>query len=194
MVTRNVRIRTPRKTKTWTQSTTRNTFTDSTLYPRVERDLLAEYKSDRGINFVERLTVMRIIADLRPYNNTETNTFFNLIMHYGIAWVPQNVVSASDGDAQIPDPVNPGTREIPWIHRGHLAWGTATGVDMWAHSFGSGAAGNLVMAHLDITQQRKQPTNDHQLVLITRVQDENSPVGQFTNTLVWHADIMLALP
>lgn len=94
-------------------------------------------------------------------------------------------MSASAGDAQIPDPEEPGQREVPWIQRGFLA-----GVSTASVATRFADQGQLMsVAHLDVTQMRKQPTTDYGLGLVFHMANQgNGTIQRWVNL-----DVMLAL-
>ncbi len=188
MTTRGLRVRTPRKRKVW--ATEENLQTAGVQLSagdvEVAADLLAGYKSDRGITKVDAVTSMRIIGRLFLGNASSATAANFGFVPWGIAWVSDKIASASAGDAQLPSPNHEGAREVTWIQRGVLAGVSLAGsANLFANT------GQLEgTAQLDITQMRKQPTPDYELVLIT----ENGFSATEDATLHFQLSTMLALP
>lgn len=188
MTTRGIRTRTPRRRKVWAHQTNLQSAGEQLSAGNVEIavDLLDSFKTDRGVNNVEGVTVMRIVGKLFLGNAaTATNSDFGFVP-WGIAWVSDTIASQGAGHVSIPNPNEPGTREAQWIQRGVIGGQSVVGAaEVYAFLGQNGA-----MADLDITQMRKQPSVDSQLVLIT----ENGFSANEDATLHWSLSTMLALP
>ena len=111
---------------------------------------------------MQGVTCMRIVGSLSAGNAASASVSSNGEIFWGIAWVPDIVASAADGDTQIPDPANLGARDVPWIQRGCLR-GTSVASTLTRFSAQGQAEG---WTKLDITQMRKQPAVGYELVLI----------------------------
>ncbi len=185
MVTRQIQVRTPRKEKVWASDLLIDTMASSTR--GVAGDMIGNWKSDVGVSATTRVTVMRIIGHVRLVFTGVASTSVAAKVRWGIAWVPSQVASASDGDAQIPRPGN-ATRQAEWLQRGVLI-GEEETVSVPAGSTLRPIETSFLK--LDITQQRKQPTVDHELVLIW---DSLSTIESNTMSIEYEGHIMLALP
>jgi len=185
MVNRNRPIvRTPRKEKAWaTQIGTIQTLTASVV--QIASDLLSGYKADMGVNRLSGVTAMRIVGSLSIGNLASATTASDFDVFWGITWVRQSVALAAAGDANIPDPAQLGTRETQWLQRGTLRSQAAIGLT----SLGSTRGHLEAFIRLDITQQRKQPTNDYQLVLVVN----NGASAAEDSMLSFDLSTMLAL-
>jgi len=187
MVMRNV-VRTPRKEKVWavTRSLDTPNITLTTGGVEVASDLLASLKTDMGITRPPRSTVMRIFGTIDGANLASATASSQVIVHYGIAWVRSDVANAGFNDAQIPDPGEPGLIQVPWIHRGTVFGQSVAGVNPpWIFAQGNPRGS----ATIDVTQMRKQPTQDYELVLITRT----SSIAATDPALYLNLSVMLAL-
>ena len=177
--------RTPRKEKVWASDLVTDTIVAST--EGVAGDLIGNYKSSVGLTFNQRVTCMRIVGHLRLFHQSNATSAVNAKVRWGIAWLPSAIASASDGDAQIPEPGN-AIRQAEWLQRGVLF-----GQEFEA----TPPAGSTLLPidtaflKLDITQQRKQPTVDHELVLVW---DCLSSVESSTIGIEYEGHVMLALP
>ena len=163
MTTRNF-VRTPRKEKSWAFNRNSGSGTAIATGVDVHLDLLANYSTDLGITYPTKVTHMRTIGRIAIGKAGTVTTAGLADVSWGIAWVRSNVAAASAGDALIPDPEEPGTREVEWLQRGFLqVLLPEDAITASAPSLGQ-FGGDVT---LDITQMRKQPTPDYRLVLIT---------------------------
>jgi len=180
-------VRTPRKEKVWASEEEQSA--PLIMVPnsiQVLRDLLAAYKLDVGALRTRGVTVMRIWGQLILGNATAESVAGIHSVVWGIAWVRSNVANNPAGDSNIPDPAKTGALDAQWIQRGKLITQSTVGTD----AFRIGDNWNGV--NLDITQMRKQPTVDHDLVLIGKTQSAGG--GVFAPTLYLSLHTMLALP
>lgn len=128
-------------------------------------DLLANYKTDIGVNRLQGVTAMRIFGSIYAGNDSAATNSTQVALHWGFTWLRNVVLTAGSGDAQIPDPSESGAREAQWLQTGVLRYGAVSGVRRMAAE-ANAAPGSYV--NLDITQQRKQPGTDYGLALIFR--------------------------
>ena len=177
--------RTPRRQKVWAYKRDGGKFL-STNTIEVVIDLLEDYKSDLGVSFLQGLTVMRVNGTIALINSAGASAVDPWEFIWGIAWVRNVIATAGVGDAQIPDPGELGTRETEWLQRGLLR-GTST---IGALTRYADQNQLLSFIKLDITQMRKQPTVDHQLVLIAR----NTAATTVSAGIDYDLQTMLALP
>ena len=187
MTTRQQRPRTQRKEKLWATQTVGQTPAD--LAPNsveVVIDILSFAKLDLGISRMRKATVMRIVGSLYLGNGTSQVLSTNAAWHWGIAWVPSQIAQAAVGDSQIPDPLEQGLREWPWIQRGVLRGNASAGNEsMFANLSQMGS-----FVHLDIRQMRTQQAADWELVLIGHSTDSDAS----SDPKVWlDFNVMLAL-
>ena len=180
--------RTPRKDKVWANIhdfDTGHPFSNAGV--TMLQDILQAYKGDVAVATMQRATVMRIIGRLDLGNGPAATSDGALVAcHWGIAWVTDQITQAAPLDAQIPDPANAGTQEAQWIQRGVLYGRVAAGVNTTYEARGQRGA----TAYLDVSQMRKAPTADYQLVLIVR----GSSVAGTDMTMWINTSTMLALP
>lgn len=183
-------VRTPRRAKVWAREGSTDVG-NSLLINQIDvfADLLANYKTDMDTNRPPAgVTVMRIVGTLQPGNSSAATTNFMVAFHWGIAWVANSIAQASVGDAQIPDPAELGMREAQWLQRGTIFYRTNNNTNLAASVTGRQLAQS---GHeLDITQMRKQPTPDHELVLIVRTTGDAAAAP----VLWFDINTMLALP
>ena len=151
----------PRKQKVWGHEFT-TVQTLSTAGVEIAQDLLEGYKADMGITRVSGVTCMRIVGSLSIGNLASASTSNPFRVVWGITWVRQAIAIAAAGTGTIPDPIEIGMRETPWIQRGTLRMTGVAG----ALTLGSGKGDLEAFVRLDITQMRKQPTPDYELVLV----------------------------
>ena len=179
-------VRTPRKEKVWAYN--RNAGSGSTIATGVSiaKDLLADWLADQGIlRPPSKATIMRIVGSIALGNGSNVTASALMDMSWGIAWLRNVVMTAAAGDAQIPDPEEPGQREVQWLQRGFIC---GTSVASATTRFADEGQ-FMSVATLDIKQMRKQPTADHGLALVTHV--TNLGDG---NVQAWiNLDCMLAL-
>lgn len=182
-------VRTPRRRKVWAREGTTDTgqlVTFNTIEPLI--DLLTNLKTDLGVSRPPPgSTVMRIVGTLHPGNSASCTVNVNNELSWGIAWVPNQVALAAAGDAQIPDPSENGLREVTWLQKGTLFYQTTSGINIPASV--TGRMLDQGTMRVDITQMRKQPTADSELMLIIR---HRGPAGSAPN--IWFdLNTMLAL-
>jgi len=191
MTTRNRPVRTPRKDKSWAHQ--HSGGSGDSIVPvalvanalQVVVGLLSSYKTDLGVNVLERPTVMRILGTLMLGNGASQSTAETVSCVWGIAWVSTLVFGAAVSDPQIPDPNASGVREAQWVQRGALYHN--------ASNFGQTFGVDQIRAsdELDITQARKQPAVGDQLAFIARTQSSGG--GIHAPELLYRFDTMLAL-
>ncbi len=151
-------------------------------------DLFLAYKAARGISQLPRVTVRRIVGSLSLGNGVgETVSMSTNIVYWGLLWVRDNILSKPPGDSAIPDPANPGPREGEWVQRGCLRGSSIASAEVDYATLGQ--IGSRV--EIDIRQMRKQPTVDHEFVLITTADDNSA--GTSDPKLSWDINIMLGL-
>ena len=163
--------RTPRRRKIWTseKSTDAGQLIAFGSSPQVLIDLLVNLKTDLGTaRPPSGCTAMRIVGTLQPGNSSACTINEVNALSWGIQWVPNNVLLAPPADGQIPDPDEAGLREGQWLQKGKLFYRTNNGTNLPASA--TGRMLDQGTMHLDITQMRKQPTADSELVLIVRHQ------------------------
>jgi len=179
--------RTPRKEKVW--ATENEQAAAIILTPNTiqnVRNLLSAFDIDLGVNRSTGVTAMRIIGKFILGNGSSESVARVSCAIWGIAWVRSAVSTLSAGDASIPDPAKTGVRDTEWIQRGNLFTTTTAGVE------GYRVGDNHNAIELDITQQRKQPTVDHKLMLIIKTQNTG---GGTSAPLLWlWTSVMCALP
>lgn len=177
------RFRTPRKRKDWARGDATDTIVASQV--AVAGDLLADYKSALGITQNMTVTVMRMIGYIRLLEAGNATTPVEALVHWGIAWVPQAISSATAGDAQIPDP-DEDLREAQWLQKGF----------MFGREASTAVTGKTCdpiegsLHYLDIRQMRRQPSRDHDLVLIYKTV---SSVESSTLQIAAGFDMLLAV-
>ena len=181
MVTKNrPLIRTPRKDKSWAFERLTFPIAATTGFTR---DLLAQYKTDLGLNQTRNVTSIRIIGEaiLEELGDATTPAYIRVFC--GIAWVPPGFILA---DIE------------PWLsglrNAEYLQLGTIEGME--ASTAVAGRAAEAFPREknrwvLDITQMRKQPTPTHELRIMFKTSglEETSTLGIRMNT-----GVMLALP
>ena len=163
--------RTPRRQKVWTseKSTDAGQLVAFAANPQVLIDLLTNLKTDLGTGRPPSgSTVMRIVGTLQPGNSSACTINEINALSWGIAWVSNAIANATVGDGQIPDPDEAGLREAQWLQRGKLFYRTNNGTNLPASATGRMLDSGTM--RVDITQMRKQPTADSELVLIVRHQ------------------------
>ena len=194
MVTRNRTIvRTPRKEKVWA---TRNSgpVASDIVVPNavilngveIQADLLSAYKTDLGVNTLQKVTVMRIIGSIGLGNLVTESVSRNHALAWGIAWVSAAITGAPANDAQIPIPSDGGDRQAEWLQRGKLFLRSTALLPLVVQ-----AGETTSRMDVDITQMRKQPTVNHQLVLITKHQSDGGGIS--APSILFNFHTMLAL-
>ena len=185
--------RIPRKDKVWA---TRNSgASDDLVVPNVvqlngleiQADLLSAFKTDVGVNTLQKVTCMRIVGSIGLGNLVTESVSRNSALAWGIAWVTASITGAAINDPQIPDPNAGGDRQAEWLQRGKLFLRTTAGLPLVVQ-----AGETTSRMSVDITQMRKQPTVNHQLVLITRHQSDGGGIS--APSLLFNFHTMLALP
>ena len=161
-------VRTPRRRKVWTREGSTDAgqlITFNTLEPLI--DLLTNLKTDLGITRPPPgCTVMRIVGTLQPGNSSACTVNEVNELTWGIAWVPSIVATAPAGTGQIPDPSENGLRETQWLQKMTMFYRTNNGTNLPASTTGRMLDGGAMQ--IDVTQMRKQPTADSELMLIIR--------------------------
>ena len=185
--------RTPRKEKVWA---TRNSgAVDDLVVPNavtlngleVQADLLSAYKTDVGVNTLQRVTSMRILGSIGLGNGPTESVSRNHVLAWGIAWVSILVAGAAANDAQIPDPNTGGNREALWLQRGRLFLRSTAALQLVVQ-----AGETTSRMDVDVTQMRKQLQVSDQLVLITRHQSDGGGIS--APEVLFNFHTMLALP
>ena len=193
MTTRNRRIVTPRKQKVWATRNSGPGVNDSVVPNavtlnglEVQADLLSAYKTDIGVNTLQRPTAMRILGFVALGHLVTESVVRNHALTWGIAWLSVLIAGAAANDPQIPDPNAGGHREALWLARGrlHLRSQALVGIPVQQVAIPS-------MARLDITQMRQQKEASDQLLLITRHQSDGGGIS--APSVLFHFDTMLAL-
>ena len=149
-------------------------------------DLLAGYLTDVGILQTRSLTCMRIVGRFQLVEGVQASSAAYVEVALGIAWVQSTIPAANLR------PWETGTREVEWLQVG-VAGGMETGTTPVADRVLNlqNGSGEQAQWDVDIKQMRKQPTPNHELVLVysTNGKQENLTVG-----LQQQVGIMLALP
>lgn len=178
--------RTPRKDKMWIGRNASLNFGAGDL-TQVAFELLSAGLSDMGVSRMSKVTVMRIFGSIRLIGVSGATTPAAASVDWGIAWVSENIANAAEGDGQIPQPMVDGLRETTWLQQGNLL-----GLEPEAPLVAALPLEPLEtsIVNVDITQQRKQPTVDSRLVLITE-----GPINAESGTVAIdiNLQIMLAL-
>lgn len=178
------RFKTPRKEKMWVGRNISATYPAAPT-TTVITELLSSGLSDMGVDRMQKVTVMRIFGELRLIAAGAATTAAVANVDWGIAWVNEDIAGATAGDSQIPIPMNDGLREELWIQQGNL-------LGLEYESPVVSAAPLLPIetsiAHIDITQQRKQPLVNSRLVLIT-----NGPGSVEANSVAFDVNLQLML-
>ena len=190
MVSRNVRVRTPRRRKVWAH------FNEAKVLDGASPksfDMLSSYYSDLGAGQQGGLTVMRIIGSLQLTDWIAGATSVAISdIRVGIAWLDRLVADAGDGDGQIPEPLQSGIRETNWIQQWKLTGQEQSSADV---SVGRPSVPQLerisYITDIDVTQQRKQPNAGARLAIII---SGGSNFETSTMVLEPELSIMLALP
>ena len=191
MTTRN-RPFTPKKQKVWAtrnsgavnDAVVPNTVTLNGL--EVQADLLSAYKTDLGMNTLQRLTAMRIVGFIALGNGATESVDRNHALTWGIAWLSVLIAGAAANDAQIPDPNSGGHREALWLQRGRLHYRSTNGQLLTVFP-----RATTSWQRVDITQMRQQKEASDQLLLITKHQSDGGGISEPVLTFQFHT--MLAL-
>lgn len=193
MTTRNRRIVTPRKQKVWATRNSGPGANDSVVPNavtlnglEVQADLLSAYKTDIGVNTLQRPTAMRILGYIALGNGVLESVVRNHALTWGIAWLSVLISGAAANDAQIPDPNAGGHREALWLQRGRLHFRSQALTLLPSQG--------LILSsfiRVDIQQMRQQKEASDQLLLITRHQSDGGGISD--PTVLFHFDTMLAL-
>ena len=156
---------------------------------QVVTNLLGNLKANLGVTRPPPgITVMRIVGSIQPGNQSGSTGNVLNAQAWGIGWVRSNVAALPPDDSGLPDPLAVGVREHEWLQTGHIFYRTNSGVTLPASTTGRMLDHGAMQ--LDITQMRKQPTADHELVLI--IHHEGVTEGF---PAVWYdLHTMLALP
>lgn len=184
-------VRTPRRRKVWAseRSTDAGQLVAFNANPQVLIDLLVNLKTDLGLSRPPSgVTVMRIIGTLQPGNSSACTINEINALSWGIAWVSNIIANAPAGTGQIPNSVEVGLREAQWLQRGTIFYRTNNGTNLPASATGRMLDSGTLQ--LDITQMRKQPTADAELVLIVTHQGNTGSAP----ALWFELNTMLALP
>lgn len=185
MRNRSGRPRIPRKEKVWASFLLSDALGAATH--GVAGVLLDQWKSAMGVNFMQAVTLMRIVGYIRLFEGGEATTAVNAKVRWGIAWLESSIASGADGDGNIPKP-GEAIREAEWIQRGVLLGQEYTA----AQPTGSTLLPiDTAFQRVDITQQRKQPTIGHELCLVWH---NLSSTEANTVSLEFEGHAMLALP
>ena len=155
----------------------------------VAGDILETGYTALGVNVLAGVTFMRFVGTIRLKAALAASSPGVVQIGWGIGWVPQDIINAGDGDAQIPEPNFDSIRQIPWIQQGELE-----GVERDSTNFVDSTflePPELSIMKLDIKQMRKQPTVDHRLALIWR---SEGAAEANTVSLNLQGQVMLALP
>ncbi len=152
-------------------------------------NLLANLKVNLGLTRPPPgITAMRIVGTLHPGNLSSASTNVLNSVGWGIAWVRSAVAALPVNDGGIPDPLGVGVRETQWLQTGYLLYRTNNATTLPAST--TGRMLDQGTMSLDITQMRKQPTADHELVLITHHEGISG-----SDPAIWFdLHTMLALP
>ena len=183
-----MRVRTPRKEKVWIGTNTSDVISSSGTRG-VAGDLLSTGLTSAGLNTMASPTFMRFVGVIRLKALAAASSAGVVQINWGIAWVPQDILNAGDGDAQIPEPNVNNLRQIPWIQQGELE-GTERVTGDFIDSLYLDPI-ELSSKELDIRQMRKQPTYDHRLALIWR---SEGAAEANTVTINLQGQVLLALP
>lgn len=132
---------------------------------KIHWDLLEVYRTEMGISNTDRVTAMRIIGRLELLDLGTSTAIDYFAYQVGIAWVSGPVATASAGSTNIPQPLNSGVRETQWLWQGNLMGLSANTTGQILPAAGTNARQDWAL-DFDITQMRKQPTQDSKLVLI----------------------------
>ena len=190
MPPRNV-ARTPRRRKIWAyeKSLMSTGFILQVGAKQVVANLLATLMADLSLTRPPvGITCMRIFGAIHPGNQLTASTNLLSGLGWGIAWVRNSVAVAGAGDPAIPDPLEQGVREVEWLQKGYLLYRTNNATALPASTTARMLDQGTMT--LDITQMRKQPTADHQLVFITHHEGITG-----SDPAVWfNFNTMLALP
>lgn len=190
MVTRSTRVRTPRRRKVWAHYNESVTLDGSS--PKVQ-DMLADYYSDLGAGQQGGLTVMRIVGSLQLTDwIAGATTQSTSDIRIGVAWLDRQVAGAADGDAQVPEPLQAGIRETNWIQQWKLTGTEQSSADVSTGRPAQPQLENLsYMAHIDVTQQRRQPNAGAKLCMVI-----SGGTSFESNTMILENElsVLLALP
>ena len=182
------RVRTPRKQKVWIGTDTTDLISSAGTRG-VAGDLLATGMTAAGLNVLAGPTFMRFVGRIRLKAALAASSPGVVQIGWGIAWVPQDILNAGDGDAQIPEPHVDSLRQIQWIQQGELEGVERDSSDFIDSTFLEPI--ELSNKELDIRQMRKQPTYDHRLVLIWR---SEGAAEANTVSINLQGQVLLALP
>ena len=183
--------RTPRRQKIWGhEKSPMSTGTALTVGAvQVVVNLLGNLKANLGITRPPPgITAMRIFGSIHPGNLAASTGNLLNGQSWGIAWVRAGVAALPPDDAGLPDPLGVGVREHPWMQTGNLLYRTNNGTTLPAST--NGRMLDQGTMQLDITQMRKQPTADHELVLIIH----HEGVTEGVPAVWFDLHTMLALP
>jgi len=191
MTTRRIGPRTPRRRKAWAHRETSIVLGATTSSPKLD-DLLAPYYADLGSGPQGGLTVMRIVGrlGLTDWISGAVTPEYETV-RIGFAWVDKNVGAAPDGDAQIPVPLQDGSRDTKWIQQIYMKSQEQPTSDVSVERPSIPMLDGISFKDVDITQQRKQPSASSVLALVIA-----GGIAFEANTTVVSVslDILLALP
>ena len=148
-------VRTPRKSKNWAYAMINHPITGTNSG---SLDLLAEYRSDIGVNETRDITVMRIIGTIWLEEILGASSPAYVRVRLGFIWLDRNVTAVNM------EPWEKGIREAEWIQLGSIE-----GEERSSPLMGRPANAAPIDANhwtVDITQMRKQPTPAHRLSLV----------------------------
>ncbi len=190
MTTRNRNFqRTPRRRKFFAQYN--RTFVMNLVVPKID-DMLNDALNELGVSNLGGLTVMDVTGTLRLVNGSvgaASDVFDDVGVGYN--WFDPNVAQASDGDAQIPEPVAVGLRESKWIQQWRLRGGEQSSASVQAGAPVNGHEDETFINNIHVRNMRKQPAADSRLCMVVAGGElwEASTVELRVNLL-----IMVALP
>jgi len=172
--------RTPRKDKSWAYERSSFPITGGTSF---KIDLLAQYKSDLGLTQLRNVTAMRIIGDIQLEELAAASTQAYVRVYVGIAWIEDRV------DITMLEPWMPGTREAEWIQLGTIE-GLETNGPV-SQRPADARPPEACRWNVDIHQMRKQPTPNHNLLVVFKTSGLEETA---TLAIRYNVGVMLALP
>ena len=187
MTTRSIAIRSPRRKKIWVDSISLQDDDPVVSGSFVLHNLLTDALTDLGINLMQGVTVMRIVGHVGLMNTAAASIGTDWSAGLGFAWVRKAIADATAGDSEIPNPHSTGVRSLPWIQRATLHGLSIPGA---ASKYGAIGREGTSLWKFDITQMRKQPTPDSQLVLL----GNSNALGSNAPAYYYNIATLLALP
>lgn len=186
MTTRTI-VRTPRKRKIWAGRHTTIAISNSQT-PQFD-DQLDPTFTDLGISDMAGVTVMRAVGTLAivQWTSGATTPSYDTV-RLGWIWLDKNLASASPGDAQLPKPLQDGSRDGRWYHQ-ELMGGLEQSAPIVVNT-PLGDTGDQYR-HIDVTNMQKSPNASAKFVLVMQ-----HDLASEANVIALRLDVdyLLALP